>query len=104
MTHSPNVCPEGWEAAQLLAFIERNLEPDVERDLARHLQECRVCALELESLRRLDSLLRRTPRPFIRTTKSFIVLHLSMRTREGALRHTWKAVPNVGRVFGRSGK
>lgn len=64
MTHSPNVCPEGWEAAQLLAYIEGHLEPDAKRDLARHLQECRVCALELESLRRLDSLLRAHPETF----------------------------------------
>ncbi len=64
MTHSPNVCPEGWEAAQLLAYIEGHLEPDAKRDLTRHLQECSVCALELKSLRRLDSLLRAHPETF----------------------------------------
>lgn len=64
MTLSPNVCPEGWEAAQLLAYIEGHLEPEVEKDLVQHLQECRVCSLELESLRRLDSLLRVHPETF----------------------------------------
>jgi anti-sigma factor RsiW len=64
MTHSRNICPEGWEAAQLLAYIEGNLEPDAQRDLALHLQECRVCSLELESLQRLDCLLKAHPESF----------------------------------------
>ena len=64
MNDSRKICPDGWEPAQILAYIEGHLEPQAESDLARHLQECRVCALEFKSLGRLDSILRTHPEIF----------------------------------------
>ncbi|MBI5249411.1 MAG: hypothetical protein HY912_07945 [Desulfomonile tiedjei] len=64
MTDSANNCPEGWEPAQILAYIEGHLEPQAESVLAMHLRECPICALEFESLGRMDSLLRNHPEVF----------------------------------------
>lgn len=64
MNDSSKICSEGWEAAQILAYVEGNLEAQAERELVRHLRECRVCALEFESLKRLDYLLKKHPEIF----------------------------------------
>jgi hypothetical protein len=64
MTDPRESCPEGWDPAELLAYLEGDLEPIEERKLEEHLKTCTVCSSELGSLRKLDRLLRRHPESF----------------------------------------
>ncbi len=57
-------CPEGWDATQLLAYVEGELEDSTCRRLERHVKVCPVCAEEMEALRRMDSLLKEHPESF----------------------------------------
>ncbi|MBI4964954.1 MAG: zf-HC2 domain-containing protein [Desulfomonile tiedjei] len=54
-------CPEGWDPAELFAYIEGDLPPDTRRELEQHLVVCSACSRELESLRHLDGVLRANP-------------------------------------------
>ncbi|MBI5572704.1 MAG: zf-HC2 domain-containing protein [Desulfomonile tiedjei] len=58
MTDSVPSCSEGWDPAELLAYLEGDLAPEVRAELETHLRTCEVCAAELKSLRSMDSLLR----------------------------------------------
>jgi hypothetical protein len=64
MTDSAHKCPEGWDATRLLAYVEGELEDGACRQLEQHVKVCPVCAGELESLRRMDSLLKEHPESF----------------------------------------
>jgi anti-sigma factor RsiW len=64
MTGSRESCPDGWDPAELLAYLEGDLNPADARKLDEHLRTCVECSAELESLRRLDLLLKRHPESF----------------------------------------
>ncbi len=64
MTRIGPTCQEGWELPELLAYLEGELSEHTSRDLERHLRVCAVCSSEVESLRRLDRLLRSHPESF----------------------------------------
>jgi anti-sigma factor RsiW len=64
MMDSRQRCPEGWDPAELLSYVEGELAPDDVRELEEHLGTCAFCSTELESLRKLDVLLRRYPEAF----------------------------------------
>ena len=52
-------CPQGWDQKQLLAYIERDMDNSAREALEAHLKSCRICASEVESLRKTDLLLKR---------------------------------------------
>ena len=57
-------CPQGWQSAQLLAYIEGDLDPAAERELLRHIETCPVCMQELHAIKRMDALLGDYPESF----------------------------------------
>ncbi len=59
--HNKDSCPEGLDSSQLLAYVDGEMDEATRRNLEQHVRECRVCTEELESLRRVDSLLREHP-------------------------------------------
>jgi anti-sigma factor RsiW len=57
-------CPQGWQSAQLLAYIEGDLDPAAERELLQHIETCPVCKQELHAIKRMDALLADHPESF----------------------------------------
>jgi len=51
-------CPQGWDQTQLLAYMERDLDKTAREELEAHLKSCETCASEVESLRKMDVLLK----------------------------------------------
>lgn len=64
MTDSRESCPDGWDPAELLAYLEGDMNPADARKLDEHLRTCVVCSAELGSLRKLDQLLKNYPESF----------------------------------------
>lgn len=64
MTDSRASCPDGWDPAELLAYLEGDMNPADARKLDEHLTTCVVCSAELGSLRKLDQLLKSYPESF----------------------------------------
>jgi hypothetical protein len=64
MTHSKEGCPEGWDPAELLAYLEEDVGPSTRAAVEEHLKECAICSDELDSLRKWDALLREHPESF----------------------------------------
>jgi hypothetical protein len=64
MTHSKEGCPDGWDPAELLAYLEEDVEPSTRAALEGHLKGCSICSDELDSLRKCDALLREHPESF----------------------------------------
>jgi hypothetical protein len=64
MTHSKEGCPDGWDPAELLAYLEEDVEPSTRAALEEHLKGCSICSEELDSLRKWDALLREHPESF----------------------------------------
>ena len=58
MTESVPSCSEGWDPAEILAYMEGDLDPGARAELEAHLRTCEACAAELASLQRMDTLLR----------------------------------------------
>ncbi len=61
MIRSEKGCPDGWDPAELLAYLEEDVEPLARAALEEHLGACQICSDELDSLRRWDALLRKHP-------------------------------------------
>ncbi len=57
-------CPEAWEEADLLAYVEDDLDPEEVDRLERHLQQCDGCAKLVGDLRRIVDVLRHAPEAF----------------------------------------
>ena len=51
-------CPKKWNQAQLLAYIEGDMDNSARGELETHLKNCEICASELESLQKMDILLK----------------------------------------------
>jgi anti-sigma factor RsiW len=51
-------CPDGWDPALLLAYLEEELTVAQREQLERHLGSCRECASELQALQAMDRLLK----------------------------------------------
>ncbi len=64
MTHSKEGCPEGWDPAELLAYLEEDVGPSTRAAVEEHLKGCAICSDELDSLRKWDALLREHPESF----------------------------------------
>jgi hypothetical protein len=64
MTHSKEGCPEGWDPAELLAYLEEDVGPSTRAAVEEHLKGCAICSGELDSLRKWDALLREHPESF----------------------------------------
>lgn len=64
MMDSRESCPAGWDPAELLSYLEGELGPYDVRRLEDHLRTCIFCFKELESLRKVDLLLKRYPDSF----------------------------------------
>ena len=64
MTHSKEGCPDGWDPAELLAYLEEDVEPLNRAAVEEHLKGCAICSDELDSLRKWDALLREHPESF----------------------------------------
>jgi hypothetical protein len=58
VTNSRQHCPEGRDPSQLLAYVEGELDAAACHELESHLRTCSFCALECESLRKADELLK----------------------------------------------
>jgi anti-sigma factor RsiW len=64
MTQSKEGCPDGWDPAELLAYLEEDVGPSTRAAVEEHLKGCSICSDELDSLRRWDALLREHPESF----------------------------------------
>ena len=64
MVESAEQCREGWDPSDLLAYLEGDLPIEDRRELEHHLKSCEACSRELESLRRVDSMLTAAPQVF----------------------------------------
>lgn len=64
MTHSKEGCPDGWDPAELLAYLEEDVGPSTRAALEEHIKGCSICSDELDTLRKWDSLLREHPESF----------------------------------------
>ena len=64
MTHSKEGCPDGWDPAELLAYLEEDVGPSTRAAVEEHLKRCSICSDELDSLRKWDALLREHPESF----------------------------------------
>ena len=64
MTHSKEGCPDGWDPAELLAYLEEDVGPSTRAAVEEHLKGCAICSDELDSLRKWDALLREHPESF----------------------------------------
>jgi len=64
MTHSKEGCPDGWDPAELLAYLEEDVGPSTRAAVEEHLKGCSICSDELDSLRKWDALLREHPESF----------------------------------------
>jgi anti-sigma factor RsiW len=51
-------CPEKRDQTQLLAYIEGHMDDIAHEELETHLKNCDICASELESVRKMDILLK----------------------------------------------
>jgi hypothetical protein len=51
-------CPEKWNQTQLLAYMEGDMDKSAREELETHLKNCEICASELESLQKMDILLK----------------------------------------------
>ncbi len=58
MTSSGPDCPEGRDPAQILAYVEGDLDQATSSELEAHLRTCDFCSSEYESLRKADQLLK----------------------------------------------
>ncbi len=58
MSNEEKKCPQKWDQAQLLAYIERDMDKSVREELEAHLKSCETCASEVESLRKMNFLLK----------------------------------------------
>jgi len=61
---STRICPEGRDPSELLAYMEGDLPSERRKELEEHLTLCEACSGELESLRKLDNMLRASPQCF----------------------------------------
>lgn len=59
-----HTCPEGRDPAQLLAYVDGELDASALQELKDHLSRCPFCAAELAHLRQVDSLLKMHPDAF----------------------------------------
>jgi len=57
VTRDEHQCPTGWDPAQLLAYLEGDLDEADVGDVEDHLKECPVCRREVETLRAMVSVL-----------------------------------------------
>jgi hypothetical protein len=64
MMQNRPACQDGWEPAEVLAYVEGEMSEAVSRDFARHLKNCPACSAEVESFRELDRLLKSHPESF----------------------------------------
>ena len=64
MIDSEHRCPNGWDLAQLLAYVDDELEQSDRKKLEDHLSQCPVCSRELENLHRMGCLLKDHPESF----------------------------------------
>lgn len=64
MTHSKDGCPDGWDPAELLAYLEDDVGPSTRAAVEEHLKGCAICSDVLDSLRKWDALLREHPESF----------------------------------------
>ena len=64
MTHSKEGCPDGWDPAELLAYLEEDVGASTRAAVEEHLKGCAICSDELDSLRKWDALLREHPESF----------------------------------------
>ncbi|MGO9571100.1 MAG: hypothetical protein ACLP5H_26545 [Desulfomonilaceae bacterium] len=64
MTHSKEGCPDGWDPAELLAYLEEEVGPLTRTALDEHLRACSICSDELDALRKWDALVREHPESF----------------------------------------
>jgi len=51
-------CPQGWDQEQLFAYVEREMDNSARKKLEAHLKSCEICASEVESLQKMDVLLK----------------------------------------------
>ncbi|MGO9120308.1 MAG: anti-sigma factor family protein [Desulfomonilaceae bacterium] len=58
MSDEEKKCPEKWNQTQLLAYIEGDMDNSARWELETHLKNCEICASELESLQKMDILLK----------------------------------------------
>jgi anti-sigma factor RsiW len=59
-----HTCFDGRDPAQLLAYLDGELDASALKELEEHLTACPVCAAELARLRQMDSLLKKHPDTF----------------------------------------
>ena len=64
MTQNGYKCPQGWDPAELLSYVEGDLSRVARREVEQHLHDCAACASEVELLRHAHDLLRRHPEVF----------------------------------------
>jgi anti-sigma factor RsiW len=69
MNDNRHECPAGWEEADLLAYVEGELEPGQLADLELHLPQCDKCAEVVRNLSQLVGLLKETPAAFHPSTQ-----------------------------------
>ena len=57
-------CPEGWEPAEIMAYLDKDMSPAEVRKLEEHLPTCSFCSEEIKILRQMDTLLKMHPESF----------------------------------------
>lgn len=57
-------CPDGWEPAQLLAYIDGEMDEPTATALVDHLSRCAICSGELSGLQAMNALLETFPDAF----------------------------------------
>lgn len=94
MTHSKRGCPDGWDPAELLAYLDGDAEPVTRAALEQHLSVCQICSDELDSLRRWDDLLRKNPEAFHPDAEDLYLLVARGEDPEGDTRHHVESCPD----------
>ena len=61
MSNEEKKCPQGWDQKQLFAYVERDMDNSAREALEAHLKSCEICASEVESLQKMDVILKHHP-------------------------------------------
>ena len=61
MNDPENRCPEGLDSSTLLAYVDGEMDEAARRSVEQHVRTCPVCSSEVESLRRVNALLKDHP-------------------------------------------